>query len=66
MNWQELDPFLLSESWSSWVESGVWSLLIDNPVEVIGGGDVGLLAPGDFVGLVVLAISPCVVSLSVW
>jgi hypothetical protein len=42
------------------------SLLVDNPVEVIGRGDVGLLGPSDFVRLVMLIIGKGMVSLGVW
>jgi hypothetical protein len=65
LNWYELNVFVLLLG-KSWVESGVISLLVDNPVEVIGRSDVGLLGPLDFVRLVVLAIGESVVSLGVW
>ena len=55
-----------SRSWGSWVESRGWALTILNPIEVVGSSDVGLLGPGDLVGLVVLLVSPGVVSLEVW
>jgi len=42
------------------------SLLINDPVDVVGSGCVSLLAPGDFVGLIVLIIIPGVLSLGVW
>jgi hypothetical protein len=61
----ELDEFLVFLG-KSWVESGVWSLLVDNPVEVISRSDVGLLGPCDFVRFVVLCIGPRMVSLGVW
>lgn len=63
-----MSPFLLckSSSWSSWVKSGVRSLLIDDPVEMISGGDIGLLAPLDLIRNVMLSIVEGVISLSVW
>ena len=59
---------LLSKNggWISWVDSGVDTLLIDNPVERVWCGSVSLLAPLDLIGLVVLGIVPGMVSLGVW
>ena len=44
----------------------MWSLLVLEPVDVVSGGCIGLLAPLDFVGNVMLGIVPGVVSLGVW
>ena len=59
---------LLSKNggWISWVDSGVDTLLIDNPVEGVWCGSVSLLAPLNLIGLVVLGIVPGMVSLGVW
>jgi hypothetical protein len=73
LNWLELNPFLISlvksnnwGTWSTWEESGVRSLFVDNPVEVTGSSVVSLLGPLDFIRFVVLVIGPGVVSLGVW
>lgn len=42
------------------------SLLIDNPINVIGGGGISLSTPSDFIRLIVLSIVPGMVSLGVW
>jgi hypothetical protein len=42
LNWGEFNKLFLLLG-KSWVESGMSSLLVGNPVEVIGSGDVGLL-----------------------
>jgi len=56
--------FLLGKGTSSsWSESAT---IIGDPVDVVSSSGVGLLTPGNFVGLVVLGIIPCVVSLGVW
>jgi len=68
MIWDML-RLLLDKSWSnwiSWVESGVITLLIHNPIDVVGSGCVGFLAPCNLVGLIVLVIVPGVLSLRVW
>jgi len=41
-------------------------LLVDDPVEVVSSGDVGLLRPLDFVRNFMLVIGPRVVSLGIW
>lgn len=56
---------LLSKSASavSWVKSRVWALLVHNPVNMVTSSGVGLLAPLNFIRLVMLLVSPGVVSL---
>ena len=48
---------------SSWGES---SSIVGNPIDVIGSSGVGFSTPGDLVGLVMLLLSPSMVSLRVW
>ena len=42
------------------------ALTVLDPVDVISSGGIGLLGPGDLVGLIVLLVSPRVISLEVW
>lgn len=55
-----------SSSAVAWIESRVWTLFVDNPVDVISGGSVGLLAPLNLIRMIVLSIGPSVVSLIIW
>jgi len=59
----EWNPFLLSKSGSSWGES---STIVGNPVNMISSSGVGLSAPGNLIGLVVLGIVPRMISLGIW
>ena len=42
------------------------ALFVDDPVDVVSSSGVGLLAPGHFIRLIVLLVSPRVISLGVW
>ena len=52
--------------WLTIVESGVERLLVDNVVDVVTGGGIGVSRPGDLIGLVILPVVPGVVPLDVW
>ena len=63
VEWDVSLSLLGKGSCSSWCKS---STIVGNPIDMIGSGGVGLSTPCNLVGLVVLSIVPCMVSLGVW
>lgn len=63
MVWDKFGLLLSKDSSILWVKSRVCTLFIDNPVNVVTSGSVGLSTPGDFVRLVMLIIVPGMISL---
>ena len=50
----------------SWIESGVISLFVFDPVKGVWCGGIGLTTPLNLIRLIVLGIVPSMVSLGVW